>query len=74
MEKWSDLKLTTKKHVAALRRSTMLTRGGQLDPGLALTQREELVAALIGSVSVAGISSGGDTDAKPESVPDNSNI
>ena len=53
-KKWSDLKLATKKHVAALRHSTRLTGGGQIDPGLALIQREEQVAALIESASVSG--------------------
>lgn len=31
-KKWSDLKLATKKRVAALRRSTTLTGGGCTDP------------------------------------------
>ncbi|XP_071770376.1 synaptotagmin-14 [Centroberyx gerrardi] len=57
-----------------LRRSTTLTRGGQLDPSLALTQTEERVAALIGSASISGISGGGDTDAPPVPVAKNPNV
>ena len=68
-KKWSDIKLATKKRVAALKRSTTLTGGGQPDPSLTLTQTEERIAALIGSVSMSGLSGGGDTDAPPVSDP-----
>ncbi len=38
--------MATKKYVAALKRSTMQTGGGQPDPSLALMPIEECVAAL----------------------------
>ncbi|XP_049897644.1 nuclear apoptosis-inducing factor 1-like [Epinephelus moara] len=68
---WSDLKIATKRRVAALKRSSTQTGGGQPDPSLALTQTAERVAALIWSPSNSGISGGGDTDAPPVAKPDN---
>jgi len=59
--KWSYLKFATKKHIAALKRTTTQTGGGQTDP-IVLTPTEERVAALIGSASIMGISGRGDTD------------
>ncbi len=60
-KKWSDLKLATKKRIAALKRTTTQTGGGQTDP-IVLTPTEECVAALIGSASITGISGRDDTD------------
>ncbi len=56
------MKIATKKRVAAFKRSCTQTGGGQPDPRLTLTPAEERVAALIGPVSVSGISGGGDTE------------
>lgn len=53
------MKIATKKRVAAFKRSCTQTGGGQPDPRLTLTPAEERVAALIGPVSVSGISGGG---------------
>ncbi|KAL0151680.1 hypothetical protein M9458_053081 [Cirrhinus mrigala] len=61
-KKWADLKLSTKKRLAALKRSTTQTGGGQPDPRFVLTPTEERVSALIGPESIVGISVGGDTD------------
>ncbi|RXN03344.1 endonuclease domain-containing 1 -like protein [Labeo rohita] len=61
-KKWTDLKLSTKKRLAALKRSTTQTGGGQPDPRFVLTPTEERVSALIGPESIVGISVGGDTD------------
>lgn len=52
----------TKKSIAALKRTTPQTGGGQPDPSLVLTSTEECVAALIRSASVTGISGRGDLD------------
>ncbi|CAL8395495.1 unnamed protein product [Boreogadus saida] len=61
-KKWSDMKLGTKKRVAAVKRAKQLTGGGRVDPSLELTAFEERVAGLIGSPSISGIRGGGDTD------------
>ena len=62
-KKWSDMKLSTKKRVAAVKRAKQETGGGRVDPSLELTAFEERVAGLIGSPSISGLSGGGDTDA-----------
>ncbi|KAJ8010139.1 hypothetical protein DPEC_G00071880 [Dallia pectoralis] len=61
-KKWSDLKIATKRRVSALKRSQSQTGGGPPDPSLLLTPTEERVAAFIGTVSLEGITGGGDTD------------
>ncbi|KAJ8004347.1 hypothetical protein DPEC_G00158230 [Dallia pectoralis] len=57
-KKWSDIKITTKRRVSALKRSQSQTGGGPPDPSLLLTPTEEQVAALIGTVSLEGITGG----------------
>lgn len=61
-KKWSDIKIATKRRVSALKRSQSQTGGGPPDPSLQLTPNEERVAALIGTVSLEGITGGGDTN------------
>lgn len=62
-KKWSDLKIGTKKRIAALRKSSTQTGGGGPDPGLQLTPTEERVAALMGSATTEGVlGDNGDTD------------
>ncbi|CAM4657939.1 unnamed protein product [Leuciscus chuanchicus] len=61
-KKWSDIKIATKRHVSALKRSQSQTGGGPPDPSLQLTPNEERVATLIGMASLEGITGGGDTD------------
>ncbi|XDV33494.1 hypothetical protein PO909_003891 [Leuciscus waleckii] len=61
-KKWSDIKIATKRRVSALKRSQSQTGGGPPDPSLQLTPNDERVAALIGTVSLEGITGGGDTD------------
>lgn len=66
-KKWSDLKIATKKHVAALQRSTTQTGGAQ--PG---TDADWGACDWVYGVSYnIGISDGGDADAPPVSEPDN---
>lgn len=62
-KKWSDIKLATKKRIAALKRSVRQTGGGQTDPSLLLTGTEERIASLIGAESISGVKGGGDTEA-----------
>ncbi|XP_029959996.1 myb-related transcription factor, partner of profilin-like [Salarias fasciatus] len=62
-KKWSDLKLATKKHVSALRRSGMRAGRGQPDASLILTAAEQKIASIIRSELDGGICAGGDTDA-----------
>lgn len=61
-KKWSDLKLATKKRIAALKRTTTQTGGGQTDPIVLTPTEEHVVCVLIGSASITGISGRGDTD------------
>lgn len=73
-KKWSDLKLATKRRVAALKRGSTQAGGGQADPSLPLSPTEEKIASIIGPelgsvVSGGGGGGGGDTGglaAKPE--------
>uniref|UniRef100_A0A672G0Y3 Myb/SANT-like DNA-binding domain-containing protein n=1 Tax=Salarias fasciatus TaxID=181472 RepID=A0A672G0Y3_SALFA len=73
-KKWSDLKLATKKRVAALRRSSTETGGGPPDPSLTLTATEEKISSLIGAASIIGVcGGGGDTDDLPSELDHNGN-
>lgn len=58
-KKWSDLKLATKRRVAALKRGSTQAGGGQADPSLPLSPTEEKIASIIGSELGSVVSSGG---------------
>lgn len=58
-KKWSDLKLATKRRVAALKHSGTQTGGAPADPSLPLSPTEEKIASIIASGSVGALSGGG---------------
>lgn len=58
-KKWSDLKLATKRRVAALKHSSTQTGGAPAEPSLPLSPTEEKIASIIASGSVGAIGAGG---------------